>query len=380
MDFALTEEQTMLRDSLRRYVDREYAFESRRALLGSAGGFSRAHWNTYAEMGWLGVGITEAAGGFGGDLSDTAIVLEEFGRGLVVEPYVACHVLPSRLLMSSGDARAAALTEAMISGETLYAVAHNEVAARGRVLWVETQATAVADGYSLSGSKLQVLAAPAADRFLVSARSSGASDSAHGISLFLVPRDTPGLALREYRLVDGSLAADLSFDRVQLPADALLGDYEAAADAIDRAYSAAIVACCAEMVGAMEQALWITRDYLRTRKQFGVAIGSFQALQHRMADMYMALEQARSMLFRGLAHAEVADAEVRREAVSAAKAQVGRSAQYVAAQAVQLHGGIGLTNEYSIGHYFKRLLVLEAAYGSSAFHIGRVAQILRSAA
>lgn len=380
MDFALTEEQTMLRDSLRRYVDKEYAFEARRTLLKQAGGFSRAHWNAYADMGWLGVGLAEEFGGYGGDLADTAIVLEEFGRGLVIEPYVAANVYAARLLQYSGDARASALIESLISGETFYAVAHAESAARGRSLWVETRASAVDGGYVLSGAKVQVLAAGVADRLLISARSSGAADSEHGLELFLVARDTPGLRLHEYRLVDGSLAADLQFDDLHLPADARIGAVGTAGDAIDRALSAATIACCAEMLGAMEQALWITRDYLRTRKQFGVAIGSFQALQHRMADMYMALEQARSMLYRGLAYAEDTDAATRRAAVSASKAQVGKSAQLIAAQAVQLHGGIGLTEEYSIGHYFKRLLVLESRYGSSHFHIGRFAQSLRDAA
>ncbi|MDB5972462.1 MAG: acyl-CoA dehydrogenase [Hydrocarboniphaga sp.] len=374
MDFALTEEQSMLRDSLRRYVEKEYAFEARRQLIEQAGGFRRAHWNAYAEMGWLGIGLPEASGGFGGDLSDSAILLEEFGRGLVVEPYAASHIQASRLLLHSGDARAAELIEALIAGSTLYAVAHNEPGARGRSLWVETRAAATGGGSRISGTKTQVLAAPSADRFLVSARSE------QGLSLFLIDRDTPGMSLREYRLVDGSQAADLSFDQLLLPESALLGAAGKADSAIDLAISAATIACCAEMVGAMEQALWITRDYLRTRKQFGVAIGSFQALQHRMADMYIALEQARSMLYRGLAYAEDGDAIRRRGAVSASKAQVGRSAQYIAAQAVQLHGGIGLTNEYCIGHYFKRLLVLEAAYGSSAYHVGVVAQQLRDAA
>lgn len=380
MNFELSEEQGMLRDSLRRYVDREYGFESRRVLLERENGFSRAHWQTYAEMGWLGIGVPEHAGGFGGDLIDSAIVAEEFGRGLVVEAFAACAVQAAQLLLHSGDARHENLLGELIGGECLYAVAHGEAAARGRACWVETRAEAHAGGYRLSGTKTQVCAAPRADRILISARSFGDADAAEGLSLFLVARDTPGLSLREYRRVDGSLAADLVFDDLQLPTDALLGSEGTAHVALDAALAAATLACCAEMIGAMEQALWITRDYLRTRKQFGVAIGSFQALQHRMADMYIALEQARAILRRGLAHAGLADADARGLAISAAKAQVGRSAQYVAAQAVQLHGGIGVTNEYSIGHYFKRLLVLEASYGNSAHHVGRLARALRAAA
>ncbi len=380
MNFELSEEQTMLRDSLRRYVENEYGFEARRALLEREGGCSRAHWNTYAEMGWLGVGLPEAVGGYGGSLIDSAIVAEEFGRGLVAEPYAASVVQAARLLLLGGDARAAELLAQLISGETFYAVAHAEPAARGRGAWMETRAVAADGGYVLSGSKSLVHGGGAADHYLLSARSDGADDDAAGLSLFRLGRDTPGLILREYRLVDGSRAADLVLEQVRVPADALLGVAGSAHAAITGALAAATVASCAEMVGAMDQALWITRDYLRTRKQFGVAIGSFQALQHRMADMYMALEQARSACYRGLALAEHADAATRDHAVSAAKAQVGRCAQYVAAQAVQLHGGIGVTNEYSIGHYFKRLLVLEADYGSSAYHVGRIAQSLRAAA
>lgn len=378
MNFALSEEQAMLRDSVRRYVGNEYGFEARRALLARDGGFSRAQWKTFADMGWLGIGLDEACGGYGGGLIENALVAEEFGRGLVVEPY-GDAVLAARLLQAATDADAAAHLAALIAGDTVYAVAHAEAAARGREGWVETRARSGGPGYVLSGAKASVAAAPGADVFVVSARLDGAPDAEAGLGLFAVPATAPGLTLRAVRRIDGALAADLLLDDVALARSALLLDGRDAGVALERALAAATLCGCAAMVGAMEQALWITRDYLRTRKQFGVAIGSFQALQHRMADMYIALEQARAHLHRGMAFAEHDDAAIRRDAVSAAKALIGRSARYVAAQAVQLHGGIGVTDECSIGHYFKHLTVLEASYGNSDFHLARIAAALRAA-
>ncbi|MGH8444086.1 MAG: acyl-CoA dehydrogenase family protein [Solimonas sp.] len=380
MNFELDEQQGMLRDSVRRYVEREYAFEARRALLARDGGFSRAQWNAYAEMGWFGIGIDEAFGGYGGGLVESAIVAEELGRGIVVEPYTAAIVQAAHLIRLADVDRATERLAPLLAGDALFAVAHGEPAARGRPAWVETTATPSAGGYVLDGLKSRVAGGRAADTYLVSARHGGTADTPSGISLFSVAAGAPGLEVREYRQIDGSLAADLELSAVPVAAADRLGGEGMAFDAIDRAAAAATICCCAEMVGAMDRALWITRDYLRTRKQFGVAIGSFQALQHRMADMYMALEQARAALHRGLAFAGADDAAVRNGAVSVAKAQAGRSAQYVGAQAVQLHGGIGVTDEYSIGHYFKRLTVLEASYGNSAFHLAGIAGALRAAA
>lgn len=369
MNFELDEDQNLLRDSVRRWTEKEYGFEQRRAMV-EAGGFAPERWREFADMGWLAVGLPEAQGGYGG-LIETALVAEELGRSLVLEPYLACAALPGRLLSDLAGDDAEALLAPLLSGEALYAVAHAEAAARGRSAWVGTQARRVASGYRLDGEKCAVVGAADADRFLLTARLDGAAGDEAGIGLFLVERGTPGVSVRDYRLVDGSRAADLQLDAVALPATACLG--ESVFEALDRALCALTVCCSAEMLGAMDQALWITRDYLNTRKQFGVLIGSFQVLQHRMADMYIALEQARSILYRGLAYAESEDAGQRRAAVSETKAQLGRCAQFVAAQAVQLHGGVGVTEEYSIGHYFKRLLVLEATYGSSAYHYGRLA-------
>lgn len=374
MNFELDEDQTLLRDSVRRYVQNEYEFEQRRELI-EAGGFSRAQWQSYAEMGWLAVGLPETAGGYGG-LIEAALVAEEFGRGLVLEPWVGCALFAGTLLAEAGCEDAVA---ALVAGEQLHSVAHEEAAARGRNHWVEARADVTAGGYVLNGTKVRVAAATHADAFLISARTAGAHDSAEGISLLHVPRNTPGLQVRAYPLVDGSVAADVVLDGVAVPASALLGSRGAAAASLDRALALATVLTCAQMLGAMDQALWITRDYLNTRKQFGVLIGSFQALQHRMADMYIAVEQARSIVFRGLAHAADADTARRDAAVSAAKVQAGKCAQFVGAQAIQLHGGVGVTEECSIGHYFKLLLALESAYGNSATHLRRTVAALQAA-
>ena len=371
MDFTLGEEQVMLQDSVRRYAERDCELETRRALI-AKGGFDAKRWSAIAELGWLAAGLSEERGGFGGGLVDEAVLLEEIGRGIVPEPVLACGLLPARLLVGRDD-----LLSSLLSGEIVYAIAHGEADARGRALWVDARAERSATGYRLSGRKTRVLGGAAARRFLVSARLSGKADASEGLGLFLVERGSAGLRVRDYRLVDGTPACDLEFDALELEGSALL-DANASGAFIGMLEAGAIGAC-AEMVGAMEQAIWIARDYLRTRKQFGVVIGSFQSLQHRMADCHMALEQARSMLYRALSFTD-GDADARSIAISATKAQVGRSAQFVAAQTVQLHGGIGVTDEYVIGHYFKRLLVLEAAYGSSAFHLGEVARSLRVAA
>lgn len=361
----------MLQDSVRRYAERDCELETRRALI-AKGGFDLKRWSAIAEMGWLAAGLPEAQGGFGGGLLDEAVLLEEVGRGIVPEPVLASGLLPARLLAGHE-----ALLGPLLSGDIVHAIAHGEAEARGRALWVETRAERSATRYRLSGRKTRVLGGSAAQRFLVSARLDGEVDACEGLGLFLVERGSAGLRVRDYRLVDGTPACDLEFDALELEGTALLDPQ--AGPALVGMLEAGVVGSCAEMVGAMEQAIWIARDYLRTRKQFGVVIGSFQALQHRMADCYMALEQARSMLYRALSFID-GDAEARAVAISAAKAQVGRSAQFVAAQTVQLHGGIGVTDEYVIGHYFKRLLVLEAAYGNSAFHLGEVARSLRDAA
>lgn len=375
MDFTLTDEQSQFSDSVRRFVRQEYGFAVRCETVGRHAGFNRAHWRQFAELGWLGIGLPEAVGGLDGGAIESALVMQELGQGLVVEPYLAVAILAAQALNAgAGEAQKQALLPALISGELLPVLAHGEPGAHGRVAQVATRAEPDGQGgYRLHGRKSLVLGGALADRLIVSARTSGDSDQEHGISLFLVAPDAPGLTLQPRRLIDGSSAADLLLDGVAVGADALLGTQDTAFAAIDLATSHAIVALCAEAIGAMDKVIEMTRDYLMTRKQFGVAIGSFQALQHRMADMLCELEQSRAMLYRALAHLDAAPAE-RRHAVSAAKAQIGASGKFVGAQGIQLHGGIGMTEEFAIGHYFKRLTVIDALFGNRQFHLREMAQ------
>jgi alkylation response protein AidB-like acyl-CoA dehydrogenase len=374
MEFGLSEEQQLLKDSVARFVEREYAFDKRQSLVTEGGGFSAANWAIFADMGWLMLGLPEAAGGLGGTPVDAAIVMEEFGKALVVEPYLPVAVLAARVLIEAGaDTN---LIAAIGTGKARPVLAHSEVPAYGTLAWVETRAEKSGNGWRVSGEKSLVLAAPFATHFIVSARTAGAAGDAEGISLFLVASDAAGLSRRDARLADSSRASELTFADCEA---VLLGPAGAGLPIIETAYAHATVGLCAEAVGAMDTALWTTRDYLQTRQQFGVAIGTFQALQHRMADMLIELEMARSQVYRALAFLD-ASPDIRSKAVSSMKVQIGRSVKFIGAQAVQLHGGMGMTEEYSIGHYFRRLFMIESTFGTSAVHLDRMAVIDRKAA
>lgn len=375
MDFALNEEQTLLRNSVRRYIEREYDFAARRIVVAEHGGFSRERWNAFAEMGWLGVGVREAAGGFSGSAVECAIVLEELGRALVVEPFVALAVLATQLVLEASKGCERALLAELIAGTTVIAVAHGETRARGRLAHVTTVAKRAAHGsYVLDGYKSRVLGGPVADRFIVSARTSESTDDARGITLFVLSAHAPGVRRRGFQLLDGSVACDLVLDRVQAGPGDVLGDVGAAFHALEHAHAHAIVGACAEALGVMERATWTTRDYLQQRRQFGAPIGSFQALQHRLADMVIALEQSRASLHCALSALECEPQHTRRHAVAAAKAQIGRAGRFVGTQAIQLHGGIGLTDEYIVGHCLKRLIVIDGCFGNAQFHLAEMAR------
>ncbi len=367
MEFGLSEEQQLLQDSIARFVEREYSFDKRQTLVTAGGAFSETNWATFAEMGWLMLGLPEDAGGLGGTPVDTAIVMEQFGKALVVEPYLPVAVLAARVLIDAGaDNR---LIAAIGTGEARPVVAHGEVGAFGTLGWVETRAARSGNGWRLSGAKSLVLAAPFATHFIVSARTSGEPRDAAGISLFLVAPDAAGLTRQDARLADSSRASELTLDSCEAQ---LIGSEGAGLAIIETAFAHAAIALCAEAVGAMDKALWTTRDYLQTRQQFGVAIGTFQSLQHRMADMLIELEMARSQVFRALAHLD-AEPAVRDQAISSMKVQIGRSIKFTGYQAVQLHGGIGMTEEYLIGHHFKRLHMIDNALGTVGTHLGRMA-------
>jgi alkylation response protein AidB-like acyl-CoA dehydrogenase len=373
MEFSLSEEQQLLKDSVARFVEREYSFEKRRRLIAN-GGYSPANWQTFADMGWLMLGLPEAQGGLGGSPVDTAIIMEEFGKALVVEPYLHVAVLAARVLIEAGDG--SGLIEAIGSGEALPVLAHSEVDAFGALNWVETRAERSDGGWRVTGAKSLVNAAPFATHLIVSARTSGEAGDEQGVSLFLVAPGAQGLSRKDGRLADSCRASDISLDARDAT---LIGPEGSALPIIETAYAHATIAICAEAVGAMDKALWTTRDYLQTRQQFGQAIGSFQALQHRMADMLIELEMARSQIYRALAF--LGDApDVRDKAVSSMKVQIGRSIKFIAAQAIQLHGGMGMTEEYLIGHYFRRLFMIENAFGATAVHLERMAMLDKKAA
>jgi pimeloyl-CoA dehydrogenase small subunit len=373
MDFSYTEEQQALQDSLRRFLGKEYDFEKRRHISRSAAGYSKEHWKTLAEMGVLGLGIPEAYGGMNGGPVDTLLIMESFGRALVLEPYLPTVVLCGGLVRDVGsEAQKQALLPAIAMGELLMAFAHYEQGSRYALEHVATTAKRGKDGYVLNGAKSLVLSGAQAGKLIVSARTEGGARDRAGVSLFLVDRDAPGVSVHGYMTQDGGRAAEVKLADVRVGPDALLGQEGGALPVIERAVDLAIAALCAEAVGAMDALLETTREYLKTRKQFGVPIGKFQVLQHRMADMLIATEQARSMALVAAVKVQSEDAAERRDMVSAAKALVGQSARYVGQQAVQLHGGMGVTDELAAAHLFKRLTVINATFGDADHHLAQV--------
>jgi alkylation response protein AidB-like acyl-CoA dehydrogenase len=374
MNFNYTEEQLALQDTLRRFIAKDYAFEHRRALAKSADGFDHAAWKTFADFGILALPFPEDFGGLNGTAVDSMLVMEMLGRGLALEPYLSTVVLGGGLIRDAGStAQKEELLPAIAGGELMLALAHHEAGGRYALDRIATTATASAGGWKLDGAKAVVLGAPAAGKLIVSAR------GAKGISLFLVDAKAPGLTLRAYPTQDGARAADIRLSGVQVGADALIGPAGGGLAVIERAVDYANAALCAEAVGIMSALNEITLEYLKTRKQFGVPIGKFQALQHRMADMVIATEQARSMATLAAVRADSTDAAERSRAVAAAKAYVMQSARLVGQQAVQLHGGMGVVDELNVGHYFKRLTMIAMTFGDIDFHLGRFSDTLLAA-
>jgi alkylation response protein AidB-like acyl-CoA dehydrogenase len=354
VDFSLSDEQAMLKDSVTRFVGDLHGFDRARAHAAAEDGFSRADWTRFAELGWLMLMIPEAQGGIGGRLEDAAILMEGFGRGLVAAPYVSTAVVAARLLARAGSSDD--LLAEIASGHALVALATEEARSRYDLLHVESEALVADGGFILRGAKIVVPDGASADHFIVSARLSKA------IALFLVPADAAGLEVRRYRTIDGRRACDLAF--ADVPATPLLHD---AAEALSRAVDDASLLLAAEAVGAMSAAIDLTADYLKTRQQFGRTLSKFQVLTHRVADMFVKLENARSMLLRGLAAAD-APAEMRAAAVSATMVTIIQAGEFVCGQAIQLHGGIGMADENAVGHYYKRLRAIARTYGDLDFH------------
>ena len=370
MHFNLTSEQQLLSDTVQRFLARAYAFEARQKIVKSKEGWSREIWSQLAEMGLLALQVPEAQGGMAPAPVETLLTMTAMGKALLVEPYLSSAILATALIRELGSAaQQEALLPAMAAGEKIAVPAHGERGARYDLSRVATAAAREGQGWVLRGKKTVVLHAEAADLLLVSARTGGAPDDAAGISLFQVPRDAEGLRLSGYRTVDGQRAADVELAGVALPADARLGAEGEAFPALQAAFDLGVAALCADAVGSLQATLDATIDYTKTRKQFGVPIAKFQALQHRMADMLIHVEQARSMSFLAAMKAAGADALDRRRTVSAAKVVVGQACRYVAQQAVQLHGGMGVVDELAVSHHFKRLLGIELSLGDTEHHL-----------
>lgn len=377
MDFNLTPEQGMLQDSLRKFLANEYGFEARRKRAATPEGFSREAWAKLAELGVLGIAIPEADGGLGGDAFDTMVVMELLGRALVLEPYVSTVVLCGATIAAEGSAaQKEAWLPAIVGGEKLLAFAHGEPRSRYALAHVETKAVKDGDGWKLDGKKAVVRDAPSADAFLVSARVSGGAGDESGLSLFLVDAKAPGLTVRGYATQDAGRAGEVTLAGVRVDSAGLVGKPGEAFPAIERAVDRGIAALCAEALGIIDALNEATLEYLKTRQQFGQPIGRFQALQHRMVDMTIRSVEARSMAIVAAQGANTADAHERRRLVSAAKAHIGQSGRYVGQQAVQLHGGIGVTDELVVSHWFKRLALINTTFGDADHHVGRFSDLL----
>jgi pimeloyl-CoA dehydrogenase small subunit len=373
MDFDLSEEQRLLKDSVDGLLKASYDFDSRKKYRAEKGGWSRTIWSKLAEQGLLGLPFAEDDGGFGAGAVETMIVMEALGRSLVVEPYLATVVLGGGFLRRGGSAeQKAAYIPAIIDGSKTLAFAQLEKNSRYDLGDVTTSAKKTANGWTIDGEKFVVLNGDSADTLIVSARTNGGQRDRNGIGLFLVPANAKGVSIKGYPTQDGLHAADISFTSVEVDADAAIGDPANALPLIETVVDDARIALCAEALGEMDESLKTTVEYLKTRKQFGVAIGSFQVLQHRAADMFVAVEQARSMAMFATMASDFEDAGERANAVSAAKVQIGKSLKFVGEQSIQLHGGIGMTMEASIGHYFKRLTMIENTFGDVDYHLKRV--------
>ena len=375
MDFSLSEEQQLLKDSLDRFVREAYDFEKRRKLITTDDGFSRDNWKQMAELGWLGVALPEEFGGIGGGPVETMLIMEAIGKGLIVEPYFASVVLGGNLLMLAGsDEQKRELLPKLAEGALMLAFGYTERQSRYDLHDVAFSAKKDGAGYVLSGHKGVVLNAASADKIIVSARTSGGQRDHQGITLFLVDAKADGLTRRDYPTVDGLRASELNFDNVKVGADAVLGEVDKALPLIEQVADHGIAALAAEAVGCMSVLVDTTNEYLKTRKQFGVPLSKFQVLQHRMVDCFMETEQARSMAYMVTLKLDGTTEAERRKAAAGAKVQIGKGGRFVGQESVQMHGGMGMTDELSVGHYFKRLTMINTMFGDHDYHLKRFSE------
>ena len=369
MDFTFNEEQSLIQDQVDQFVQKEYDWETRQSLSNSELGFGEDNWKKFAELGWLGISVSEDSGGFGGSAIESMLIMEAFGKGLVVEPFLETVIMAGGLIDDHGsDQQKSSFLESAIAGEMHLALAYAEPQSRFNLSDVVTEAKADGDNFIINGYKSVVMNGPSADQIIVSARTSGTQLDENGISLFIIDANASGLDKTNYKTVDGRRASDLTFENVSVSKENLIGGQDKGFEILDSAIDKAILAISAEAVGAMEVLYKTTVEYTKTREQFGTAIGKFQVLQHRMVDMFMEYEQCKSLLYMAtMKHEE--KAEDAKKAISGLKYQVGKAGKFIGQQAVQLHGGMGVTDELNVGHYFKRLTTVGTIFGNTDYHL-----------
>lgn len=377
MDFSYSEEQQMLKESVGKFVQQQYDFDSRNRIAASETGYSDENWKLFGELGWLTVPFNEADGGFGDSAVDLMVMMEEFGKAMLVEPYLASVVLAGRLLAALGsEEQKTELLPSLMAGNLQLALAWAESGSRYNLANVRLGARSEGGNFVLDGTKVNVLNGPSADKLLVTARESGGATDSGGISAFLVDREAAGVHVQAYANLDGGQAAKITFREVEIPVSARLGEAGGALTALEQVVDHATVAVCAQAVGALDALLRKTVEYSKTRKQFGVHIGSFQALQHRMADMFMECQLARSITVMAAMQLDSDESAADKSAaVSAAKSRVGKAIRRVGQEAVQIHGGIGMTDELDVSHLFRQVTGLELLFGDADFHTGRFARL-----
>ena len=378
MDFNFTEEQTLLENMVTSFVRDNYPWEAREAIVKTEEGWKPENWNQFAELGLLGVPFAEEFGGLGGSVVDTMIVMEQFGKGLVVEPYMPSVVLAGGLISSLGSKeQVEAIIPTIISGEARYAFAHSEPQSRFDLFDVKTSAVASGDDFVLNGFKSVVFGGPIATHLIISARTSGGQRDTDGITLFLVDKTAEGLTLQNYPTIDEYRASEVVIEKLKVSKDMVLGKVNNAYAAIDENVDRSTIAVCAEAVGILEVLKDTTIDYCKNRKQFGQAIGKNQSIQHRLVDMMIEYEQSKSILYMACT-ADLSNPSDRKKAVSGAKARIGKAIKYVGENAIQLHGGMGMVDEYMVSHYFKRATMLGILFGNEDYHMKRFSDITQA--
>ena len=369
MDFTFNEEQSLIQDQVDQFIQKEYDWETRQSLSNSDLGFGQENWRKFAELGWLGISVSEDSGGFGGSAIESMLIMEAFGKGLVVEPFLETMIMSGGIIDDHGSVeQKSVLLEPAIAGDMQLALAYAEPQSRFNLSDVVTEAKADGENFILNGYKSVVMNGPSANKIIVSARISGSQLDESGITLFVIDSEASGLNKTNYKTVDGRRASDLTIENVSVSQDDIVGELDLGYKILDSAIDKAILAISAEAVGAMEVLYKATVEYTKTREQFGTAIGKFQVLQHRMVDMFMEYEQCKSLLYMAtMKHEE--GAVDSKKAISGLKYQVGKAGKFIGQQAVQLHGGMGVTDELNVGHYFKRLTTVGTIFGNTDYHL-----------